>query len=69
MQERRDAGFAAQAAANPVWGGISADRIPEGVAPALAMLTAAKDARPRRESVLEHALANDGMIEFHPIEQ
>jgi hypothetical protein len=34
------------------------------------MLQAAKDARPRRQSVLDHALANrDGKIEYHPVEQ
>jgi hypothetical protein len=43
------------------------------VSPASAILQAAADARPRRRSVLEHALSDrDGMIEFHslePIEQ
>jgi hypothetical protein len=67
-RERLELQYAERAAANPVWSGIPADRIPEGVAPALAMLTAAKDARPRRQSVLEHALTNDGSIEFHPIQ-
>jgi hypothetical protein len=33
-------------------------------------LAAAKDAEPRRQSVLEHALANrDGATIYHPIEQ
>ena len=41
--------------------------IPDGVAPAAAMLQAAKDAEPRRTSVLEHALANDDAAEYHPI--
>ena len=69
-QERQDAGYAAREAANPVWPGIPADQIPDGVAPALAMLTAAKDAGPRRQSVLEHALANEGgVIEYIPVEQ
>jgi hypothetical protein len=36
---------------------------------ALAMLTAAKDAQPRRRSVLDHALANEAVIEYHPVEQ
>ena len=32
------------------------------------MLQAAKDAKPRRKSVLEHALANDGdAFENHPL--
>src|SRR5215204_3819190 len=34
-------------------GGIPAGRIPDGVAPAAAMLQAAQDDRPRRRSVLE----------------
>jgi hypothetical protein len=34
------------------------------------MLQAAKDAGLRRQSVLEHALADrDGMAEYHPLEQ
>jgi hypothetical protein len=34
------------------------------------MLQAAKDARPRRQSVLDHALADrDGQIEYIPIGQ
>jgi hypothetical protein len=49
--------------------GIPADRIPDGVAPASLMLAAAKDARPRRQSVLDHALSNEGVIEYHPVEQ
>jgi hypothetical protein len=36
---------------------------------ASAMLQAAADARPRRQSPLEHALANEGVIEYHPVEQ
>ena len=66
-QERMDADIAAQAAANPVWTGLPAGWIPDGVAPAAAMLQAAKDADPRRQSVLEHAPANDDAFEFHPI--
>jgi hypothetical protein len=41
--------------------------IPAGVTPAAAMLQAAKDAGPRRQSVLEHALANDANFEFHSL--
>jgi hypothetical protein len=52
------------------WPGLPASFIPEGVAPAAAMLQAAKDARPRRQSVLDHALADrDGQIEYIPIGQ
>jgi hypothetical protein len=47
-------------------GGIPAYAIPDGVAPAAAMLQAAVDARPRRTSVLEEALAGEALT-FHPI--
>jgi hypothetical protein len=40
--------------------GIPASMIPDGVAPAAAMLQAAHDDRPRRQSVLQHALTNSG---------
>jgi hypothetical protein len=49
-----------------LWQGLPAEHLPEGVAPAAAMLQAAADARPRRMSVLEEALAGGG-ITFHPI--
>jgi hypothetical protein len=49
--------------------GVPADRIPDDVTPAAAMLQAAKDAEPRRQSVLEHALTNEGAIVYHPIAQ
>jgi hypothetical protein len=69
MQERIDAEYLERAAANPVWAGITADQVPAGVTAAEAMMMAGalEDAQPRRQSVLEHALANDGEIEFHPI--
>jgi hypothetical protein len=68
VQQRNEAQSAAQAALNPVGKGIPAGSIPDGVAPAAAMLQAAKDAGPRRQSVLEHALANTGgVFEFHPL--
>jgi hypothetical protein len=66
---RQEAAFAEQAAANRPWPGIPAGFIPEGVAPAAAMLQAAKDAAPRRQSVLQHALSNEGVIQYHPAEQ
>jgi hypothetical protein len=66
--ERQAAQFAEQAAANRVWAGIPADLIPDGVTPAAAMLEAGKTARPRRQSVLEHALANDDGFVYHPLE-
>ena len=42
--------------------GIPAGLIPEGVAPAAAMLQAAHDARPRRRSMLEDALDGSGTV-------
>jgi hypothetical protein len=69
MQARLDVEAAEVAARNPVWGGIPSGAIPDGVTPAAAILQAAKDAGPRRQSVLEHALANEGVIEYHPVER
>jgi hypothetical protein len=66
-RERLDAQFIAQAAANRPWAGLLAGYIPDGVSPATAMLAAAKDAQPRRKSVLEHALSNEGEFEYIPI--
>jgi hypothetical protein len=52
-----------------IWQGVPAGHLPVGVAPAAAMLQAAKDSQPRRMSVLQHALSHeDGMV-FHPIHQ
>jgi hypothetical protein len=67
VRERLEAEYLERAAANPVWTGIPADRVPDGVWAAAAMLQAAKDEQPRRRSVLEHALTNDGSIEYHPV--
>jgi hypothetical protein len=50
-----------------IWGGLSADLIPPGVTPAAAMVAADKAARPKRQSVLQHALSNTGEMVFHPI--
>jgi hypothetical protein len=69
MQARLDAEAAEQAARNPVWAGVPAGSYPDDVLPASAMLQAAADARPRRQSPLEHALANEGVIEYHPVGQ
>jgi hypothetical protein len=48
-------------------GGIPADQVPEGVSAATFMLQAAKDAEPKRRTVLEEALANEGGLTYHPI--
>jgi hypothetical protein len=50
-----------------IWKGVSADHMPPGVAPAAVMLQADKDSQPRRQSVLQHALANTGEMVFHPM--
>ena len=66
--ERNEARLVEQSERDRPWQGIPADQIPPGVAPAFAMLTAARDAQPRRQSVLQHALADrDGQIEFHSL--
>jgi hypothetical protein len=67
-QERNEARYAEQAAGN-VPRGIPAERIPDGVLPAAAMLQAARDSEPRRRSVLEDALANDESLTFHRIRE
>jgi hypothetical protein len=48
-----------------IWRGAPAV---EGVRAAEAMLQAAHDARPKRQSVLQHALGNSGELVFHPIQ-
>ena len=50
-----------------VWGGVPADRMPPGVAPAAVMLQASRDDRPRRTSPLEEALSNSEELTFHSI--
>lgn len=49
--------------------GLPADRIPDGMSPAMAMVAEGeRDSQPRRRtSVLEDALANDGAITYRPI--
>src|SRR5215204_6355692 len=44
-----------------------AEHMPPDVAPAAAMLQSAQDARPKRMSVLEEALANDSGLTFHSL--
>jgi hypothetical protein len=66
-QQRREAELAEQAANNRPRGGVPADQIPDGVSPAAAMLQAALDAEPRRQSVLEEALANSDSLTYHPV--
>ena len=68
-QQRRDAEAVELAANNPVRGGIPADRVPDGVSPAAAMLQAAQDDEPRRTSVLEEALSNRDDIVFRSFDR
>lgn len=70
---RRAAAEAAAVAADREWraglpSGIPAGAVPEGLTAAALMMAAdPMDQRPRRESVLEHALANrDGAV-FRPV--
>ena len=49
-----------------IWKGVSADAIPIGVLPVVAMTQAVADARPRRRSLLEESLSGSAMT-FHPI--
>ena len=49
-----------------IWTGLSADAIPIGVLPVVAMTQAVHDARPRRRSLLEESRSGSAMT-FHPI--
>jgi hypothetical protein len=48
-----------------IWKGLPADQLPVGVAAGDAMLQAAKDAQPKRRSLLDDALAGETV--FHPL--
>jgi hypothetical protein len=50
-----------------IWGGVPAEALPAGVSASSVMLQAARDAQPKRQSVLQHALGNSGELVFHPI--
>jgi hypothetical protein len=50
-----------------IWRGIPAVDLPPDVSPAAAMFAADRENRPRRQSVLQHALANTGEMVIHPI--
>jgi hypothetical protein len=52
-----------------IWGGVPAEALPVGVSASSVMLQAARDAQPKRQSVLQHALANSGEMVFHLITQ
>lgn len=50
-----------------IWQGVSVSEFFEGVAPATAMLLAARDSTPRRRSMIEDLLDRDAVV-FHPIQ-
>jgi hypothetical protein len=50
-----------------LWGGIPADRVPPGIAPAAVMLQAERDAQPKRTSVLQEALGGSDTLTFHSL--
>jgi hypothetical protein len=54
--EEKDREFRAQ-----LWGGIRADHMPPGVAPAAVMLQSARDSQPKRATPLEESLAGETM--------
>lgn len=68
VQERNDTQFAELAAVNAPRGSVPASAVPEGVLPVQALTQAVHDAQPRRTSVLEDALSNDG-LSFHRIRE
>jgi hypothetical protein len=51
-----------------IWKGVAADLMPDGVAPAAAMLQTARDAQPKRTTPLEEALSNSGTLTYHPMQ-
>ena len=67
VQDRNEAQLHATATANVPRRGVPADRLPPDVLPAAAMLQAARDNEPRRRSVLEEALDNDGSLTYHSL--
>jgi hypothetical protein len=49
-----------------IWTGVPADHLPPGVAPAVAMLSAARDSQPRRRTPLEEQLDGESLI-YHSL--
>jgi len=49
-----------------IWKGLPVDAMPSDALPASVMLQAAKDAQPRRRSMLEESLAGQSMT-YHPL--
>jgi hypothetical protein len=48
-----------------IWKGVSADAIPRGVRAGDAMIAAARQAQPKRQSPLEEALSNSPEMAYH----
>jgi hypothetical protein len=69
MLERQEQRFIEQEAQRQagLHRGVPWYAIPDGVAPAAAMLQASKDAQPRRVTPLQEALSQSGTLTFHPI--
>jgi hypothetical protein len=51
-----------------IWQGVPAAALPPDASPASVMLQAAKEARPKRTSVLEESLSGGGLV-FHPLRE
>ena len=48
-----------------IWKGVAATALPDGVSAGDAMLQAARDSRPKRQSVLEESLSNSPEMSYH----
>jgi hypothetical protein len=57
-----------QARRAQIWQGVPAAALPPDASPASVMLQAAKEARPKRTSVLEESLSGGGLV-FHPLRE
>jgi hypothetical protein len=51
-----------------IWKGVSSEYLPVGASPASVMLAADREARPRRTTPLQEALAGESLT-FHPLAQ
>ena len=48
-----------------IWKGVAATELPVGVSAGDAMIAAARQAQPKRQSPLQHALSNSGGMAYH----
>jgi hypothetical protein len=51
-----------------IWRGLPSEYLPVGASPAAAMLAADRDARPKRTTPLQEALAGESLT-YHPLAQ